>query len=284
MLITPAELSRRLGTVAVLDASWHMPDTGRDALAEFHAGHIPGAVRFDIDAVADTASGLPHTLPAPEDFARMVGDLGIASATPVVVYEAGPPFAAPRAWWMFRVMGHDDVMVLDGGLAAWRDAGHTLEEGPGAAPAPKSFAAALRHDLLADADAVARTLDAAGQVADARSPERFEGRVPEPRQGLAAGHMPGAKNVHYARLVEDGRLKDEAGLRAAFEDAGIDLSRPVVTTCGSGVTAAVLALALERLGTPAALYDGSWTQWGGDPDRAVATGPAADRPAPAIAS
>lgn len=274
MLISPQELSQKLGTVAVLDASWHMPDAGRDALAEFFAGHIPGAVRFDIDAIADTASGLPHTLPSPEEFGHMVGALGVGNDTEIVIYEAAGPFAAPRAWWMFRVMGHDKVSMLDGGLAAWRDAGLTLEEGVGAAPAPVAFEARIVPGLLASADDVAAALGAGRQVADARSAERFEGRVDEPRAGLRAGHMPGAKNVHYASLVEDGRLKDESGLRAAFEAAGVDLSSRVVTTCGSGVTAALLVMALAKLGTEAAVYDGSWTEWGGDEARAVATGPA----------
>jgi thiosulfate/3-mercaptopyruvate sulfurtransferase len=274
MLITPQELAERLGRVAVLDASWHMPASGRNGDAEALDAHIPGAVRFDIDKVSDPASPLPHTLPSPEDFARAAGAMGIGNDTPVVVYEAGAPFAAPRVWWMFRVMGHGDVAVLDGGLAAWRAAGLPVERGETKPPAPRSYTATLRRELLADADAVARTLAAGGQVADARSPGRFEGSEAEPRAGLRGGHMPGARNVHYASLVADGRFKDAAGLRAAFADAGVDLSRPVVTTCGSGVTAAVLALALDRLGTEFALYDGSWTEWGGDPARPVATGPA----------
>ena len=277
MLISPEELTQKLGTVVVLDASWHMPDSGRDAQAEFFAGHIPGAVRFDIDVISDPDSGLPHTLPSPAEFARMVGELGIDNETEVVVYEAGAAFAAPRAWWMFRVMGHENVAMLDGGLARWRDEGHTVEEGPGAAPAPAEFEARLDRTRLADADAVAAVLADGGMVVDARSPERFEGRAPDPRKGVRPGHMPGAHNVHYAALVgRDGRLKDEAALRKAFEAAGVDLSEPVVTTCGSGVTAAVLTMALETLGTPSALYDGSWAEWGADASRPLATGKAGE--------
>ncbi|WP_075219502.1 sulfurtransferase [Acuticoccus yangtzensis] len=274
MLITPEDLKARLGDVAVLDASWHMPDAKRDAGAEFAAAHIPGALRFDIDRIADTSSGLPHTLPSPEVFAEMVGALGISNSTPVVVYETGGVFAAPRAWWMFRVMGHD-ALVLDGGLKAWTDAGYPTESGPPATPAPATFTPTFNPDLFASGDDVAATLAAGGQVADARSAERYEGRVDEPRPGLRAGHMPGARNVHYASLVTpDGRLKDEAGLRAAFEAGGVDLDRKVTTSCGSGVTASILTLALAKLGTPSAVYDGSWTEWGGDPKREVVKGPA----------
>jgi thiosulfate/3-mercaptopyruvate sulfurtransferase len=274
MLISPRELSGRLETledVVVLDASWHMPDTGRDAWAEFEAAHVPGALRFDIDQVADHASPLPHTLPSPEDFARMVGAMGIGDGTDVVVYEQGAPFAAPRAWWMFRVMGHDAHM-LEGGLARWRAEGFPVESGPERGAEPKTFTARLQRHLLADADDVAKALETgSASVADARSPERFTGRVEEPRPGIRSGHMPGARNVHYASLVDaEGRLRDEGSLKAAFRDAGVDLGRPVVTTCGSGVTAAILSMALERIGTPSAVYDGSWTEWGGDPSRPVA--------------
>lgn len=274
MLISPRELAERLDKlddIVVLDASWHMPDTGRDAWAEFEAAHIPGALRFDIDQVSDHASPLPHTLPAPEDFARMVGAMGISNATEVVVYEAGAPFAAPRAWWMFRVMGHEAKM-LDGGFAAWKAQGLPTESGPERPREPARFEPRFRRELLADADDVDRILkDGTAAVVDARSAERFRGLVAEPRPGIRSGHMPGARNVHYARLVgPDGRLKDDEALRAAFTEAGVDLGQPVVTTCGSGVTAAILSMALERLGTPSAVYDGSWTEWGGDPERPVA--------------
>ena len=272
MLVSPEWLSERLDGVVVLDASWHMPDTGRDALAEFREAHIPGALRFDIDEVADTASALPHTLPAPDAFAEMVGAMGIGNDTEVVVYEGSAPFAAPRAWWMFRVMGHD-AHVLDGGLARWRAEGFPVESGPQREPEPREFLAVFHRELFADARDVADALAKGRTVADARSPERFAGTVPEPRQGVRAGHMPGASNVPYASLVtEEGRLADEGALREAFRQAGADLDAPVVTTCGSGVTAAILSLALDQLGTTSAVYDGSWTEWGGDPARPLATG------------
>lgn len=273
MLVSPEWLMEHLDTVVVLDASWHMPDTGRDPDAEFAASHIPGAQRFDIDKIADPDSPLPHTLPTPEAFAVAVGAMGIGNDTTVVVYEAGALFAAPRAWWMFRVMGHD-AMMLDGGLVRWRDRGLPVEAGHAVPRAAKPFTAHLRRGLLATAEDVERAL-ARGVVADARSPERFEGRAPEPRPGVRSGHMPGARNVHYATLVDaNGSLKGEAELRAAFESAGIDLEKPIVTSCGSGVTAAVVAMALGKLGVSAAVYDGSWTDWGADLARPVATGPA----------
>ncbi len=274
MFITPQELNATLSDVVVLDASWHMPDAGRDGNAEFIAARIPGARRFDIDAIADTSSGLPHTLPSPDVFAEMVGALGVSNDTPVVVYEAGAPFAAPRARWMLRVMGHD-ARVLEGGLAAWQAAGYPVAHGAPEAVEPAVFVPRFRPELFASADDVAAALADGRPVADARSAERFEGRVDEPRPGLRAGHMPGARNVHYASLLTaDGRLKDEDALREVFTDAGVDLSKPVVTTCGSGVTASIVSLALERVGTPSAVYDGSWTEWGGDPARSVVKGPA----------
>ncbi|WMS43254.1 3-mercaptopyruvate sulfurtransferase [Acuticoccus sp. MNP-M23] len=271
-LVDPAWLAARLGRVVVLDASWHMPDTGRDPAAEFTDGHIPGARRFDIDTIADTESPLPHTLPSPERFAAAVGALGIDNGTEVVVYEAGPVFSAPRAWWMFRVMGHD-AKILDGGFARWRAEGFPVETGAAAPAGPASFTARFDPNLYADADTVARTLDKGGNVLDARGAPRFEGAVPEPRPGLRAGHMPGARNLPYASLVaEDGTLKKGDALKTAIDAAEIDPQRPVITSCGSGVTAAILSLALSEIGVPSRVYDGSWTEWGGDPARPVATG------------
>ncbi len=273
-LVDPAWLGERLGRVVVLDASWHMPDTGRDPDAEFLEAHIPGARRFDIDTIADTDSGLPHTLPSPERFAEMVGALGIDNTTEVVVYEAGPVFSAPRAWWMFRVMGHD-AKILDGGFARWRAEGFPVESGAAAPATPARFTARFDPSLYADADTVARTLEKGGNVLDARGAPRFTGSVPEPRAGLRAGHMPGARNLPYASLVaEDGTLKKGDALKSAIAASGMNPARPVVTSCGSGVTAAIIALALDEIGVPARVYDGSWTEWGGDPSRPVATGPA----------
>ncbi|MEM6762869.1 MAG: 3-mercaptopyruvate sulfurtransferase [Pseudomonadota bacterium] len=268
-LVTPDWLADRLGKVTVLDATWFMPDAGRDAAAEFLDAHIPGAIRFDIDAVADQQSPLPHTLPSPDEFARMVGAMGISNDSEVVVYEAAAPFTAPRVWWMFRMMGHP-VKILDGGLKAWREAGHPVEEGPERTPSPATFHARYEAAHFADADTVADALTGAATVVDARSADRFYGEVPEPRPGIRPGHMPGALNLHYASLAgDDGHLLSRDALRTVFENAGVDLQKPVVTTCGSGVTAGILALALDELGTPARVYDGSWTEWGGDPARPV---------------
>lgn len=269
MLITPADLADKLGRVVVLDASWHMPDTRHDANAEFLEAHIPGARRFDIDAIADPASPLPHTLPSPEDFAAAVGALGIDNDTEVVAYEAAGVFTAPRAWWMFAVMGKP-ITLLSGGLARWREEGRPVESGPAALASPKTFVPAYNPALFASADDVAAALAAGETVVDVRSPERFAGSAPEPRAGVRSGHMPGALNLHYATLAgENGELKPDDALRAIITDAGVDLSRPVITSCGSGVTAAILALALTRLGTPARVFDGSWTEWGGDHSRPV---------------
>ncbi|MEM9223765.1 MAG: sulfurtransferase [Pseudomonadota bacterium] len=269
-LVTPAWLSDNLARVVVLDASWHMPDSGRDAATEFENAHIPGAQRFDIDEVADEANPLPHTMPSPDAFAAAAGALGISNES-VVVYEAGAPLAAPRAVWMFRAMGHD-AKLLDGGLARWRSEGFETESGPAR---PRKAAVFLPQPLplFVDADAVAKALSDGGTVVDVRSPERFAGTAPEPREGVRAGHMPGAKNLHYAQLInENGRLKDDAAIAAMIDKAGISRDRPVITTCGSGVTAAILAIALSRQGVDAKVYDGSWTEWGGDPARPLVTG------------
>ncbi|MCF3936076.1 3-mercaptopyruvate sulfurtransferase [Acuticoccus sp. M5D2P5] len=271
MLITANELNGCLKSTVVLDASWHMPDAGRDPQAEYEAGHIPGALRFDIDKIADTSSDLPHTLPTPEAFGKMVGALGISNDSEIVIYEQEGLFAAPRVWWMFRVMGHQ-AKILKGGLAAWKGAGYPLETGPGRKPFPATFTAIFQKEQFADADTVAKSLKRDANVADARGAERFFGRAPEPRPGVRAGHMPGAKNVPYTALLDaQGNIKPDEEVRKTFEAAGVDLDRPVITTCGSGVTASILALALCNVGTEAAVYDGSWTEWGSDEKRPVVT-------------
>lgn len=275
-LVSTEWLSAHLGSpgLVVVDGSWHMPATGRKGSDEYLAAHIPGAVFFDIDTIADTSSGLPHMLPSEADFARAAGALGIARDAKIVVYDAAGLFSAPRVWWTLRAFGAHDVVILDGGLPKWRAEGRPTEAGE-VTPSPAAFDARLDRDWVAGIDDVAaRLADGCAQVLDARAAERFRGEVPEPRAGVRPGRMPGARNLPVSEVVKDGRLADAATIRAAVAAAGIDTSRPVITSCGSGVTAAILWLALDAIGAPpTALYDGSWTEWGAS-DKPVATGPA----------
>lgn len=273
-MASTAWLVERLGDPAIraVDATLPLvgqPGRGRDV---YDAGHIPGAVFFDINAIADPDTDLPHMLPSPAAFAEAAGELGLGRDHTVVVYDAHGLYSAARVWWTLRTMGYADVFVLDGGLKKWRAEGRPLETAePAARPAQvtPAFDAALVRDLIAVRDALQT---GSAQVVDARSAGRFTAEAPEPRASLRSGHMPGALNLPFDRLVNpDGTLKAAGELRAAF--AHVDLARPIVTTCGSGVTAAVLALALARLGRfDVAVYDGSWTEWGGRPDTAVVTG------------
>ena len=273
-LVTTEWLAANQRRVRVVDGSWHMPSDGRDGAAEFLAARIPGAVHFDIEAISDHESPLPHMLPSPEDFAAAVGALGVASTDSIVVYDSRGLFSAARVWWMFRVMGHEDVAVLDGGLPRWVAEGRPIESGPAEAPAPRVFVPHFRPDLVRDADQVLRVAESRqALILDARAATRFRGEAAEPRAGLRSGHMPGALNLPFPEvLAPDGGLKDRDGLRAAFAESGISLDRPVVTTCGSGVTAAILSLALAELGHDSRLYDGSWAEWGGSGGGNVVTG------------
>jgi thiosulfate/3-mercaptopyruvate sulfurtransferase len=278
LTVSPEWLKERLGDVhvKVVDASWYLAAQERDGKAEYLAGHIPGAVFFDIDAIADHSTDLPHMLPDPAAFAAAASALGLSESDTVVVYDGLGLFTAPRVWWTLKVFGAKDVRVLEGGLPAWKRAGLPLESGE-AKPKPSHFRATFSPHMVRSFDQVRANLAARdATIVDARAAARFRGDAPEPRPGLASGHMPGARNVPYDTLADDqGRLKPPDEIRQLFQNAGVDLSSPIVTSCGSGVTAAVLLFALALLGKhDVAVYDGSWTDWGSRPDAPVATGPA----------
>ena len=260
----------------ILDASYYLKNMGRDGRAEYDAAHIPGARYFDIDDVSDARSDLPHMVPPTEKFISRMRAMGVGDGHQVVVYDGAGLFSAARVWWLFRLMGKTDIAVLDGGFKKWQAEGRPVEDMP-PIMRDRHITVSRQNHLVRDVTQVAaasKLLD--HEIVDARSAERFRGEAPEPREGLRAGHIPNSRNVPYPTLLNtDGTMKEAAEIKSVFENAGVDLNKPIITTCGSGVTAAILSLALARIGHDNnSVYDGSWSEWGMYGDLKVATGDA----------
>jgi thiosulfate/3-mercaptopyruvate sulfurtransferase len=277
-LVSTGWLAERLGEpgLVVIDASAHLPDAGRDARAEFASAHIPGARFLDLDTLKDPDSDVPAALPTAAQFAARMAEIGVSDGGRVVIYDDSGVKTSARAWFIFRLHGVREVALLDGGLGKWRAEGRPLESGAPGDEQGRFSAAAGLGTVRGKAEILANIATGEEQLLDARGAERFTGAEPEFRPGMPSGHIPGSRNLPFGGVLNpDGTFKGEAGLREAFAEAGIDLDRPVVTTCGSGVTASVLLFALHLLGKEdVALYDGSWSEWGADPDTPKATGPA----------